>query len=213
MINHKSYKTKWSLFPRGIVLLYSLWIHGSVRSCFWIKSILSVTFFSEWHCVYILSSSVKRWTRSTESQIECHQTERYLDQNIGLNKIMIQWRHQYFIYSSYTDKFNIFSAIIKFIFFLNFFFFLNMKKLMIFREPGGVGAAALTVWNGEAVHSPQERHTTHHDNACQRPSKSHQSSHLTSFTGWYLHWVSLCILRKIQSGLFTNIDQTVIYMV
>lgn len=128
MINHKSYKTKWSLFPRGIVLLYSLWIHGSVRSCFWIKSILSVTFFSEWHCVYILSSSVKRWTRSTESQIECHQTERYLDQNIGLNKIMIQWRHQYFINSSYTDKFNIFSAIIKFIFFLNFFFFLNMKN-------------------------------------------------------------------------------------
>lgn len=128
MINHKSYKTKWSLFPRGIVLLYSLWIHGSVRSCFWIKSILSVTFFSEWHCVYILSSSVKRWTRSTESQIECHQTERYLDQNIGLNKIMIQWRHQYFINSSYTDKFNIFSSIIKFIFFLNFFFFLNMKN-------------------------------------------------------------------------------------
>lgn len=128
MINHKSYKTKWSLFPRGIVLLYSLWIHGSVRSCFWIKSILSVTFFSEWHCVYILSSSVKRWTRSTESQIECHQTERYLDQNIGLNKIMIQWRHQYFINSSYTDKLNIFSAIIKFIFFLNFFFFLNMKN-------------------------------------------------------------------------------------
>lgn len=127
-INHKSYKTKWSLFPRGIVLLYSLWIHGSVRSCFWIKSILSVTFFSEWHCVYILSSSVKRWTRSTESQIECHQTERYLDQNIGLNKIMIQWRHQYFINSSYTDKFNIFSAIIKFIFFLNFFFFFNMKN-------------------------------------------------------------------------------------
>lgn len=127
-INHKSYKTKWSLFPRGIVLLYSLWIHGSVRSCFWIKSILSVTFFSEWHCVYILSSSVKRWTRSTESQVECHQTERYLDQNIGLNKIMIQWRHQYFINSSYTDKFNIFSAIIKFIFFLNFFFFLNMKN-------------------------------------------------------------------------------------
>lgn len=128
MINHKSYKTKWSLFPRGIVLLYSLWIHGSVRSCFWIKSILSVTFFSEWHCVYILSSSVKRWTRSAESQVECHQTERYLDQNIGLNKIMIQWRHQYFINSSYTDKFNIFSAIIKFIFFLNFFFFLNMKN-------------------------------------------------------------------------------------
>lgn len=80
-------------------------------------------FFSEWHCVYILSSSVKRWTRSAESQVECHQTERYLDQNIGLNKIMIQWRHQYFINSSYTDKFNIFSAIIKFIFFLNFFFF------------------------------------------------------------------------------------------
>lgn len=128
MINHKSYKTKWSLFPRAIVLLYSLWIHGSVRSCFWIKSILSVTFFSEWHCVYILSSSVKRWTRSTESQVECHQTERYLDQNIGLNKIMIQWRHQYFINSSYTDKLNIFSAIIKFIFFLNFFFFLNMKN-------------------------------------------------------------------------------------
>lgn len=128
MINHKSYKTKWSLFPRGIVLLYSLWIHGSVRSCFWIKSILSDFFFSEWHCVYILSSSVKRWTRSTESQIECHQTERYLDQNIGLNKIMIQWRHQYFINSSYTDKFNIFSAIIKFIFFLNFFFFFNMKN-------------------------------------------------------------------------------------
>lgn len=85
-------------------------------------------FFSEWHCVYILSSSVKRWTRSAESQVECHQTERYLDQNIGLNKIMIQWRHQYFINSSYTDKFNIFSAIIKFIFFLNFFFFLNMKN-------------------------------------------------------------------------------------
>lgn len=51
---------------------------------------------------------------------------------------------------------------------------------MIFREPGGVGAAALTVWNGEAVHSPQERHAAHHDNACQRPSKSH----LTSFTGF-----------------------------
>lgn len=81
-----------------------------------------------------------------------------------------------YLFKLYTDKFNIFSAIIKFIiFFDNLIFFFKYEELMIFREPGGVSAAALTVWNGEAVHSPQKRHTAHHDHACQRPSKSRQS--------------------------------------